>query len=99
VIRHVVTWKLAATDDAARDFAASEIIEAFENMGDAIPEILETRVARNVNPLDINWDLVCITDFESLEALGVYQRHPAHAEAATVSRARVSDRSIIDFEV
>jgi hypothetical protein len=99
MIRHVVSWKLAATDDAQRELDAAAIIEALESLPPLIPSIRAFRVGRNVAPYDDNWDLTLIADYDSLEGLEEYQVHPEHLRAVGVVKPRVSARSNVDFEV
>lgn len=99
MIRHVVSWKLAATDDAQRELDAAAIIEALESLPPLIPEIVAFRVGRNIAPYDDNWDLTLIADYESLEGLEAYQVHPEHVRVVGVVKPRVSARSNVDFEV
>ena len=99
MIRHVVSWKLAATDDAQRELDAAAIIEGLESLPALIPEILDFRVGRNVAPYDDNWDLTLIADYDSLEGLEAYQVHPEHVRVVAIVKPRVGARSNVDFEV
>jgi hypothetical protein len=99
MIRHVVNWKLAAEDAAARELAATEIVTALTALPALIPEIIAFEVGRNVAYPDTNWDLVLIADFASLDDLGAYQAHPEHQKVAPIVGARVSARSTVDFVV
>jgi hypothetical protein len=99
MIRHVVSWKLAATDEAQRELDATAIVEGLESLPALIPEILAFRVGRNVATYDGNWDLTLIADYASLDALEVYQVHPEHQKVVAIVKPRVSARSGVDFEV
>lgn len=100
MIRHVVSWKLAATDVATREQDAAAITAGLASLPSVIPEILELTVGRNVAPYPDNFDLVLIADYESLEALEAYQVHPEHVRVATeIVRPRVTARSNVDFEL
>lgn len=99
MIRHIVTWKLQAEDDAAKSAAVAEITEALLALQAQIPQARGLTVGRNVAYPDKNWDIVLTADFETLDDLDAYQVHPAHLAAAEVVRARVSARACVDFEV
>jgi len=99
MIRHVVSWKLTAVDDAQRELDAAAIIEGLESLPALIPEILALEVGRNVAPYADNWDLTLIADYESLDALEAYQVHPEHQRVVAIVKPRVSARSNVDFEV
>jgi len=99
MIRHVVSWKLTAVDDAQRELDAAAIIEGLESLPALIPEILALEVGRNVAPYADNWDLTLIADYESLDALEAYQVHPEHQRVVAIVKPRVSARSNVDFEI
>lgn len=99
MIRHVISWKLAAEDATARDLAANEIVAALKALPAVIPEIVSFQIGRNIAFPEANWDLVLIADFASLEDLDAYQVHPEHQKVVTIVRARVSARSAVDFDL
>ncbi|MBG6055357.1 hypothetical protein IWX81_001768 [Salinibacterium sp. CAN_S4] len=99
MIRHIVTWKLKAQDDAARAAAVAAIAEVLEPLVNVVPGIHSLDVRPNVAYFDKNWDVLVIGDYESLASLEAYQVHPDHEAAAAVVREHVTERSSIDFEV
>ena len=98
MIRHVVSWKLAATDEAQRELDAAAIIEALESLPALISEIKFFQVGRNVAPYPDNWDLTLVADYDSLEGLEAYQVHPEHQRVVAIVKPRVGARSNVDFE-
>ena len=46
-----------------------------------------------------DFDVVLISDFDSLNDIRVYQEHPAHLEVAGFIRSVVAARAAVDFEV
>ena len=44
-----------------------------------------------------SWDLVLIMEFESVDALRAYQRHPAHAAVSVFNQPFVADVASVDF--
>ena len=96
MIRHIVSWKLRAEDEAGKAMATAEISAQLTALVPQIPEILALTVGGNVNPA-ADFDVVLVADYESLEALAVYQEHPAHQAAAAVIRELVSARAAVDF--
>lgn len=99
MIRHIVSWKLSATDEPGRASAAAEITAALSALPQSIAEIRSLTVGRNIAHPDKNFDLVLIVDVDSLDDLGAYQVHPAHISAGGVIGPRVSARACVDFEV
>ena len=98
MIRHIVSWKLKAEDEAGKAAATAEITRQLTGLVPLIPEILSLTVGANMNP-EANFDVALVADYESLEALAVYQAHPAHLEAGAVIRELVSDRAAVDYQV
>lgn len=96
-IRHVVTWKLASTDEAERAEQAAAVKAKLEALVGVVPEI--ERLEVGVNVLPGNFDLVLISDFADLDAVARYQVHPAHEAVAAYIRSVVDGRSAVDFEV
>ena len=99
MIRHIVSWKLKATDEDARARAAEEIATALHGLPTHIPEIVDLRVSRNVVSNDRNHDLALVAHFHSVEHLESYLVHPEHLKAAGVIGARVSARACVDLEL
>jgi hypothetical protein len=97
MIRHIVSWKLAAEDAAQRASDAEGIRERLEGLrGQLAAELIEVGV--DVNETDGNWDVVLNSVFASREDLAAYQVHPAHVEAAGFIKSVVSARSCVDYE-
>ena len=97
-IRHVVSWKLAATEEAEREEHASRIKRGLESLPPVIPQLRFLQVGVNVVPAN-DFDLVLISDFDSVEDIAIYQEHPAHLEVAAFIRSVVASRASVDFEV
>mgnify|MGYP001241867379 CR=1 FL=1 len=99
MIRHVVMWKLAATEPAAKAAAVAEIAGALEPLVGVVPGLQSLIVRPNVAYLETNYDAILVSDFESISGLEAYQVHPAHVAAAAVPRAHAASRVTVDFEV
>jgi len=98
MIRHVVSWKLAAVDEAQREADAAAIIAGLESLPSLIEEIRFFQVGRNIAPYADNWDLTLVADYDSLEGLEAYQVHPEHQRVVGIVKPRVAARSNVDFE-
>lgn len=99
MIRHVVMWKLSATEPAAKAAAVAEIAGALEPLVGVVPGLQSLIVRPNVAYLDSNYDVILVSDFDSVAALEGYQAHPAHHAAAVVPRKHTESRVTVDFEV
>lgn len=99
-IRHIVSWKLAATDDAGRDAAFATMQTELEALAGFMPDdILALQVGRNVAYPESNWDVVLVGDYPDLDALERYQVHPEHQRVVQIVRQLVSARSAVDFQL
>jgi hypothetical protein len=96
-LRHVVAWKVAASDPETRDAHAREISDRLRALVGVVPSIGALSVGPNV--IDGNWDVALVADFEDAEALDAYQTHPIHQEVVAYVRSVVSDRVAVDFEL
>lgn len=99
MIRHVVSWKLAATTPAEKDAATATIREALESLPPLISEIRSLQVGRNVAYPDDNWDVVLIADYDSLDGLEAYQVHPEHQRIVSIIKPLTVARANVDFEL
>lgn len=98
-IRHIVMWTLTATDEQTRAAHAGQIAERLEGLVGVVPDIRSLTVASNVAYPEQNSDVVLVADFDDVDGLDRYQKHPAHLEAAAFVRSVVSGRASIDFAV
>lgn len=98
-IRHVVSWRLAAADPAAKAGHAAAIRSGLEGLPALVHDIRSLEVGVNSVPSDGNWDLVLIADFDDADALARYTAHPEHQKVAAFIRSVTDKRSAVDFEV
>ena len=97
MIRHVVTWKLAAEDPATRSEQASEVARRLNALDGVVPQLRSISAGANIAYPDANWDVTLVADVDSIEA--EYQVHPAHEEVVAYVRSVVASRVAVDFEV
>ena len=99
MIRHVVAWRLRATDPAQKEADAAEIVRVLSALRETVPSVKELNVGANMAYFEKNWDVVLVADYETLADLEAYQTHPEHVAAAPVVASRVSDRASVDIEI
>ena len=97
-IRHIVIWKLNATEEADKAAAVSEVRSALEPLVDHIPELGSLTVSPNVAHFGVNGDVILVAEFATLEDLAVYAAHPLHVEAGASIKPLFASRTVIDFE-
>ena len=96
MIRHIVMWKLSATEPAERVSVTQEITRLLEGLLGVVPGMTSLKVTSDLGNDSTNFDLVLVSEHESPEALQGYQEHPAHRAAAQWIRANVSNRASVD---
>ncbi|MCI1017303.1 Dabb family protein [Microbacterium sp. C5A9] len=99
MIRHVVSWKLAAEDAGERAEQAAEVARRLNALDGVVPQLRSISAGANVAYPDANWDVTLVADVDSLAALEEYQVHPAHEEVVAYVRSVVASRVAVDFEV
>jgi hypothetical protein len=101
MIKHIVFFGLADSGEGKSKAELAEYIKfELENLIHLIPEIKKIEVGINCpNAPKTNYDLALYSEFESLEALDIYQEHPEHKRvAAFIGKVRTT-RAAVDYEV
>lgn len=99
MIRHIVLFRLAATDDAQRRDDAHGIAERLQALETQIAGIQSIRVDRDLGLVAGHWDVALVSEHDDNAALEAYQVHPAHKEAAAWIGSVVTDRAVVDYSV
>lgn len=99
MIRHIVMFRLAATDELQRRDDAHGIAERLEALETQIAGIQSIRVDRDLGLVAGHWDVVLVSEHDDNAALEAYQAHPAHKEAAAWIASVVTDRAVVDYSV
>lgn len=96
-VRHVVMWQL--NDPNTRLETIAEMAARLEPLVGVIPGLLSLKVSPSLLPEEGNWDVLLISEHESLEAFRTYQTHPDHLEVGTWVTQQVATRAAVDYEV
>jgi CRISPR/Cas system CMR-associated protein Cmr5 small subunit len=99
MIRHVVAWKLAATDPEQKAADAATVTRLLSSLPAVVPSIAALTVGPNVAFFESNWDVVLVADYESLADLEAYQVHPEHQAVVPQIKALTAERAAVDFEL
>ena len=81
-----------------KDEIMSSIEEKFAYLKAVIPEIKSMSVERDVLRSERSFDMIYITEFESLETLERYRVHPEHVKVAAFIGAVRSAQAVTDSE-
>ena len=99
MIRHIVLFKLTEFEnDALKTTKLKEIKSGLESLPQKISEIKFLQVGINANPAE-KYDIALTTDFNSLEELDIYAKHPEHIKVAQIIRAVLAERACVDFQI
>ena len=76
-------WKFVdELDGMNKEEIMDKVTESFVHLKKVIPEIKYMSVERDVLKTERSFDMIYVTEFESLEALEVYRVHPEHVKVA-----------------
>lgn len=97
MIKHIVLFKLSEFESAeAKTLKLNEIKSGLESLPSKITEIKYLEVGINVNPAE-KYDISLTTEFNSLEELDIYAKHPEHVKVAVIIRAVLAERACVDY--
>jgi hypothetical protein len=100
MIKHIVMFKLK---EWAEDSDKAANIEALKAKLEALPgqieEIKFFEVGINFIEASVAYDLVLVSEFESKEALYIYQKHPEHLKVADFVGKVALSRIVVDYRV
>jgi len=99
MIKHIVVWRLH--DTAEGNSKEENLVKAaamLEGLNGKIPGLIKLEMGKDVSRGDFSGDLVLYSEFESTDALAVYQKHPLHIEAAKFVSVISAERTVVDYE-
>ena len=96
VIRHVAVFRFVPTFSAAEREHWMTLLRALPAQ---IPELRSMSVGTDVLGGPSSHELAIVADFDDLDGLEAYNRHPAHAEVLRISAPVKVSLATVDFEV
>lgn len=101
MIRHIVMFKLKKEAD---NKCKAELLETaqslLQNFKEEIPALKKFECVMNSDEApDSNCDIALICDFDNIEGLDEYQKHPKHLKFAEFIVKVRESRACIDYEV
>lgn len=100
MVRHVVMFKLKEfASPAEKQAKLDEIKTKLEALIDKIDVLRKIEVKFNCNPEE-TWDLILITELDSLADVNTYANHPEHVAVAKGIIGPVkANRACVDYEM
>ncbi len=100
MIKHIVIWKLKDTahgNDRATNARLTK--DKLESLRGKIPGLLMIEVGLDFSGTGNSGDAVLVSEFESREALAIYQSHPLHQAIVPFVAESALERRVVDYEV
>ncbi|MET4783462.1 Dabb family protein [Glaciihabitans sp. UYNi722] len=97
MIKHIVSWKIAAEDADTRSEHATQIVAKLQSLVGVVPSIRALSVGSTVVDGPNHWDLGLIVDFDDEAGLQAYQDNPDHRAVAAFIRSVISQQATVDF--
>jgi hypothetical protein len=94
MLQHYVFLKYR---EETSDGHITSFCEQMQALPGVIGEVRHLEIGRDELHDARSWDLVLIMEFESVDALRAYQRHPAHAAVMAFNQPFVADVASVDF--
>lgn len=99
MIKHIVMWRLKDyANGASKEENAKKLKSSLESIKDEINEIKHIEVGIDINRSDAAFDVVLYSEFDSVEDLQAYQRHPEHMKIVGFVNEIRSERAVVDYE-
>ena len=99
MIKHIVMFKLKATEGMSEYDNALEAKKRFEDVIAKVEELKKGELVINsADAPESNYTIALICDFDDIEGLNAYQVHPSHVEFAKFIGTVKTERACIDYE-
>lgn len=99
MLRHIVLFRMKATEDAERAASVARLSGALTALPPHIDQIRALSVGANVLQRPGNWDLALTVDVDDAAALEVYRVHPEHQKVLALVDELAAERCAVDFTV
>lgn len=98
MVRHIVLFQLKKTvSEGERLSVMNKFKEAIEALPKDIDIIRKIEVRFNMNPAEV-YDIALVSEFDSLEDVNFYAKHPLHVAAGKLLADVKESRACVDYE-
>lgn len=94
MIKHIVIWKFKENEKENM----MKFLEGLNKLKTIIPEIKYMETGININSNN-KYDAILISEFETIEDLERYKKHPEHIKVSNLCKSIREDRQAIDYEI
>lgn len=100
MIRHVVMWRFAENAEGRTRRENMEYVrDRLLALKAVIPELKCMEVGFDVSHTDMSYDMMLLTEFDSLDALHIYKVHPEHVKVSQYVAKVKTARVVADVEL
>ena len=98
MIKHIVMFKLKDYPQAEiKALNASRLVMELEHLKKEIPQVKSLKTGINIYP-ENEYDVVLEIEFQSMNDLMIYQKHPAHQKVVEYLKTIRETKASIDYE-
>ncbi|MBN1892574.1 MAG: Dabb family protein [Clostridiales bacterium] len=99
MIVHVVVWKLKDFAEGRTKTENAQIMkENLENLKNKIDQIRHIEIGINISNSEYAYDLLLYSEFDSIEDLADYRKHPDHLKEVEYIGKVVEKSAVVDYE-
>lgn len=100
MIKHIVMWRLKDfANGVNKEENARKLKSHLESLKSKIKEIKHIEVGINIKSSDAASDVVLYSEFDSMDELEAYQRHPEHMKVVDFVNEIRLERRVVDYKV
>ena len=99
MLKHIVMFSLKESAEGhSKEANAARLKVLLESLKDQISEVRYLEVGMNQGRSESADDIVLYSEFEDMQALEVYRKHPEHAKVVDFIRKVCTERRVVDYE-
>mgnify|MGYP001270420956 CR=1 FL=1 len=100
MIRHIVMFRMKESySETEKLLHANEIKEKLDALPSKIPVIRQYEVGIDVMRSERSFDVVLTGDFDSLDDLQIYSKHPEHLDVVKIIQQHRDKIAVVDYEI
>lgn len=97
MIRHTIMWRfIDEFEGMNKEQIMDRVVDLFKDLKGKIPEIRFMSAERDVLRSERSFDMIYITEFDSLDALEIYRVHPEHIKVADFIHKVTAAQAVTD---
>lgn len=97
MISHTVMWRFKEENKEENMNTVAERLMALYKSG-KIDGLRKMEIGKDVSHTDMSYDMVLLTEFDSMAALAAYKIHPDHVAISQFVKTIRTARAVVDFE-